>query len=173
VIESFDFTIRAATETDVPVLLRMIRALAEYEKLSHEVVATEAVLRGALFGANPVAEAVLGYAGPEPVAFAVFFRTFSTFLGAPGLYLEDIFVEPPWCGRGLGKRLLAHLAETALGRGCTRLEWAVLDWNAPAIRFYRSLGAEPRGAWTVYRLGTADLRRLSVSAGTFATRGVK
>jgi GNAT superfamily N-acetyltransferase len=166
--ESIDFTIRAATETDVPVLLRMIRSLAEYEKLSHEVIATEASLCGALFGAKPVAEAVLGYAGPEPVAFAVFFRTFSTFLGAPGLYLEDIFVQPPWRGQGLGKRLLAHLAETALERGCIRLEWAVLDWNEPAIRFYRSLGAEPREACTIYRLGAADLRRLSVGAGRIA-----
>jgi GNAT superfamily N-acetyltransferase len=139
----------------------MIKALAEYEKLSHEVAATEAALREALFGAQRVAEAILGYAGPEPVAFAVFFRTFSTFLGAPSLYLEDIFVEPSWRGRGLGKALLAHVAATALERGCDRLEWAVLDWNDPAIRFYRALGAEPREAWTVYRLRGADLRRLS------------
>lgn len=158
--ESIDFSVRNATAADVAVLLRMIRALAEYEKLSHEVVATEAALREALFGAKPVAEAVLGYVGGEPVAFAVFFPTFSTFLAAPSLYLEDIFVEPGWRGRGLGKRLFAHVAATALERGCNRLEWAVLEWNAPAIEFYRSLGAEPREKWTVYRLDNVGLRRL-------------
>jgi GNAT superfamily N-acetyltransferase len=160
VSESIEFTIRSATATDVGVLLRMIRALAEYEHLSHEVIATEAALREALFGAKPVAEAVLGYVGGEPAAFAVFFPTFSTFLAAPSLYLEDIFVEPGWRGRGLGKRLFAHVAATALERGCDRLEWAVLEWNAPAIEFYRSLGAEPREKWTVYRLDNAGLRRL-------------
>lgn len=158
--ESIDFSVRSTTAADVAVLLRMIRALAEYEKLSHEVVATEAALREALFGAKPVAEAVLGYVGGEPVAFAVFFPTFSTFLAAPSLYLEDIFVEPGWRGRGLGKRLFAHVAATALERGCNRLEWAVLEWNAPAIEFYRSLGAEPREKWTVYRLDNVGLRRL-------------
>jgi GNAT superfamily N-acetyltransferase len=160
VSESIDFSVRSTTAADVAVLLRMIRALAEYEKLSHEVVATEAALREALFGAKPVAEAVLGYVGGEPVAFAVFFPTFSTFLAAPSLYLEDIFVEPGWRGRGLGKRLFAHVAATALERGCNRLEWAVLEWNAPAIEFYRSLGAEPREKWTVYRLDNVGLRRL-------------
>ena len=162
--EPTDFRIRTATEADVSVLLRMIRALADYEKLSHEVVATEAALRDSLFGPQPVAEAVLGYSGLEPVAFAVFFRTFSTFLGIPSLYLEDLFVEPLWRGRGLGRRLFAHVAGAALERGCNRLEWAVLDWNEAAIRFYRSLGAEPREAWTVYRLGTAELRRVAGQA---------
>jgi GNAT superfamily N-acetyltransferase len=160
VSEPIDFTVRSTTAADVAVLLRMIRALAEYEKLSREVIATEAALREALFGAKPVAEAVLGYVGEEPVAFAVFFPTFSTFLAAPSLYLEDIFVEPEWRGRGLGKRLFAHVAATALERGCHRLEWAVLEWNAPAIEFYSSLGAEPREKWTVYRLDDAGLRRL-------------
>jgi GNAT superfamily N-acetyltransferase len=160
VSEAIDFTVRSTTAADVAVLLRMIRALAEYEKLSHEVIATEAALREALFGAKPVAEAVLGYVGDSPVAFAVFFPTFSTFLAAPSLYLEDIFVEPEWRGRGLGKRLFMHVAATALERGCNRLEWAVLEWNAPAIEFYRSLGAEPRERWTVYRLDSAGLRRL-------------
>jgi GNAT superfamily N-acetyltransferase len=160
-IDREPFTIRAATETDVSVLLRMIKALADYEKLSHEVVATEAALRESLFGPRPVAEALLAYAGVEPVGFAVFFRTFSTFLGSPSLYLEDLFVEPQCRGRGFGKRLLAHVAAAALARGCSRLEWAVLDWNEPAIRFYRSLGAEPCEAWTVYRLGTAELSHLA------------
>jgi GNAT superfamily N-acetyltransferase len=160
VSEPIDFSVRNATAADVAVLLRMIRALAEYENLSHQVVATEAALREALFGAQPVAEAVLGYVGGEPVGFAVYFPTFSTFLAAPSLYLEDIFVEPQWRGRGLGKRLFAHVAATALERGCHRLEWAVLEWNAPAIEFYRSLGAEPREKWIVYRLDSAGLRRL-------------
>ncbi len=159
--EAIDFTVRSATATDVAVLLRMIRALAEYEKLSHEVVATEAALREALFGAKPVAEAVLGYVGRDPVAFAVFFPIFSTFLAAPSLYLEDIFVESRWRGRGLGKRLFAHIAAMALERGCNRLEWAVLDWNDRAIKFYRSLGAKPREGWTVHRLGNGGLRRLA------------
>jgi GNAT superfamily N-acetyltransferase len=164
--ESTEFTIRAATATDVPVLLRLIRALAEYERLSHEVVATEAALRETLFGVKPIAEAVVGSVGPQAVAFAVFFPTLSTFLAAPSLYLEDIFVEPHWRGRGLGKRLFAHVAATALARGCHRLEWAVLDWNEPAIDFYRSFGAAPREGWTVYRLGGADLRRLAGSRDT-------
>jgi GNAT superfamily N-acetyltransferase len=158
-----EFVIRPATVEDVPVLLRLIRALAAYEKLSHEVVASEAVIRHALFGATPLAEAVLGCVGGEPVAFALFFRTFSTFRGAPGLYLEDIFVESRWRGRGFGKRLFAHLTETALARGCDRLEWAVLDWNEPALGFYRSLGARPRVGWTVYGLAAAGLRRVSRS----------
>ena len=158
------FTIRTTTETDIPVLLRMIRALADYEKLSHEVMATEAALREAFFGPQPVAEAVLAYAGVEPVGFAVFFRTLSTFLGSPSLYLEDLFIEPQWRGRGFGKRLLAHVAAAALARGCSRLEWAVLDWNHPAIRFYRALGAKPREAWTVYRLDSTELSHLAGQA---------
>jgi GNAT superfamily N-acetyltransferase len=161
VSESIEFTIRSATATDVGVLLRMIRALAEYENLSQEVVATEAALHEALFGVKPVAEAVLGYVGRDPVAFAVFYPTFSTFVASPSLYLEDIFVEPRWRHRGLGKRLFVHLAATALERGWHRLEWAVLDWNSPAIEFYRSLGAEPREGWTVHRLHNANLRRLA------------
>ena len=160
-VEKQEFQIRPATEADVPVLLRLIRSLAEYEKLSHEVVATEAALRVALFGARPSAEAVLGFAGGEPTGFAVFFQTFSTFLGVPGIYLEDIFIEPPWRGRGFGKRLMAHVAATAVARGCGRLEWAVLNWNEPAINFYRGMGAQPRDAWTVYRLDGAGLNRLA------------
>jgi GNAT superfamily N-acetyltransferase len=156
-----DFVIRPATGDDVPALLRMIRALAAYEKLPREVLASEAVIRQALFGTAPLAEAVLGCVGEEAVAFALFFRTFSTFRGAPGLYLEDIFVEPQWRGRGFGKRLFSHLTAAALARGCDRLEWAVLDWNESALGFYRSLGARPRVGWTVYGLGAADLRRLA------------
>ena len=159
--ETVPFAIRAATEADVPVLLRMIRGLADYEKLTHEVVATEAALRASMFGPRPAAEAMLGWVEGEPVAFAVFYPAFSTFLGSPTLYLEDLFVQPRWRGRGFGKRLLAAVAGVAVKRGLTRLEWAVLDWNEPAIRFYRSIGAEPREEWTVYRIANAELRRLA------------
>src|SRR3989442_12335416 len=126
------FTIRTTTETDIPVLLRMIRALADYEKLSHEVMATEAALREAFFGPQPVAEAVLAYAGGEPVCFAVFFRTLSTFLGSPSLYLEDLFIEPQWRGRGFGKRLPAPVAARAPARGCARLQAGRVHWERPA-----------------------------------------
>jgi GNAT superfamily N-acetyltransferase len=156
-----DFHIRAATEADVPLLFRLIRALADYEKLSHEVVATEPGIRDGLFGPRRSAEAILAHLGEEPVGFALYFQTFSTFLGRPGIYLEDLFVEERWRGRGFGKRLLAHLAAIAVERGCGRLEWSVLDWNEPALRFYRSLGAGPREGWTVYRLTGAPLAALA------------
>lgn len=144
--------IEPATERDVPVVLRLIRDLAEYERLAHEVRASEDLLREALFGHDPAAEAVVAYAGDEPVGFALWFYTFSTFLARRGLYLEDLFVVPAWRGQGVGRALLTHLGRIALARGYGRMEWSVLDWNDPAIRFYRSLGAKPMDEWTVYRL---------------------
>ncbi len=156
-------TLRPATVADVPQILAFIRALADYERLLHEVVATEDGLRAALFGPRPCAEVVLAEDAGVPVGFALFFHTFSTFLGQPGLYLEDLFVVPEARGRGVGRAILAHLARVAVERGCGRVEWAVLDWNAPAIRFYDSLGARPNEEWTVYRLTGAPLAALAGS----------
>jgi GNAT superfamily N-acetyltransferase len=158
-----DFRIEPASRADVPQLLRMIHALAEYEKLAHEVVATEDGLRQGLFGDRAFAEAVVGYAGAEPVGFALFFHSFSTFRGAPGMYLEDLFVEPAWRGRGFGRRLFAHVAAVAVARGCHRMEWSVLDWNHPAIDFYRRAGALSLDEWTVFRLTGATLKSLSAT----------
>ncbi len=155
------FRIRSATPDDVPLVLGFIKELAAYEKLSHEVVADEAALRTALFGAGSNAEALIGELDGVPIAFAVFFHNFSTFLGRKGLYLEDLFVRPAHRGGGHGKALLAHLAGIAVARGCRRFEWAVLDWNAPALRFYESLGAKPNADWTVYRLDGAALAALA------------
>jgi len=151
----------AATESDVPVLLSFVRKLAEYEKLSDQVEATEEHVRAALFGEGRVAEALLAYLGSEPVAFAVFFHNFSTFLGRPGIYLEDLFVDPPHRGKGIGKALLIELARIARARNCGRLEWAVLDWNESAIEFYRSLGAVPMDDWTIFRVTGTALARLA------------
>jgi GNAT superfamily N-acetyltransferase len=160
-----EFRIRSATVADVPRVLAFIKELAEYERLSHEVVADEATLRAALFGPGANAEALLGElvdgTRVEPIAFAVFFHNFSTFLGRKGLYLEDLFVRPAHRGGGFGKAMLAHLARLAVARGCGRFEWAVLDWNQPAIRFYEALGARPNADWTVYRLDGAALARLA------------
>ena len=156
-------TLRAATAADVPQIVAFIRALAEYERLLHEVVATEAGMRQALFGPRPYAEVVLAEDDGTPIGFALFFHTFSTFLGQPGLYLEDLFVVPEARGRGVGRALLAHLSQVAIERGCGRVEWAVLDWNAPAIRFYDSLGARPNSEWTVYRLTGEPLAALAAS----------
>jgi GNAT superfamily N-acetyltransferase len=153
--------IAAATEAEVPVLLAFIRKLAEYEKLADEVEATEEHVRTALFGPNRVAEALLAYLDDEPAAFAVFFHNFSTFLGRPGIYLEDLFVDPPYRGMGIGKALLIELARLARARNCGRLEWAVLDWNESAIEFYRSLGAVPMDDWTIFRLTGDALARLA------------
>ena len=153
-------TIRSATPADVPLVLRLIRELAAYEKLAHEVVATEADLRATLFGENPRAEVVLASSGGEDVGFALFFHNYSTFLGRPGIYLEDLFVRPQARGKGVGRALLAHLARETVARGCGRLEWAVLDWNADAIGFYRRLGAHAMDDWTVYRLTGDPLHRL-------------
>jgi GNAT superfamily N-acetyltransferase len=154
------FHIKPATERDVPLILKLIKDLAEYERLSHAVVATEATLCESLF-VKRAAEVVIGYAGTEPAGFAMFFQTFSTFLGVPGMYLEDLFVEPRWRRQGVGEALLAHLAGIAVERGYGRLEWSVLDWNELAIRFYRKLGARPMDDWTVYRLTGDTLTNLA------------
>ncbi|MEN3950585.1 GNAT family N-acetyltransferase [Iodidimonas sp. SYSU 1G8] len=144
--------IRAAAPGDAALLLYFIEALAEYEKLRHEAVATEADLDAALFGPRPYAEAVIAEWGGIPVGFALYFFTFSTFNGRPSLYLEDLFVLPEHRGRGIGRRLLSHLAGIAVDRNCGRFEWSVLDWNAPSIRFYESLGARRMAEWLIYRL---------------------
>ncbi len=156
--------VEAATERDVPLILRLIRDLAEYERLSNAVTATEATLKRSLFGARPAAEVVIAYVGDEAAGFAVFFQNFSTFLGVPGIYLEDLFVIPKWRRQGIGRELLVRLARTAIERGCGRVEWAVLDWNEPAIRFYRSMGARPMDDWTIYRLTGDALRDLAGEA---------
>jgi GNAT superfamily N-acetyltransferase len=165
--------IERGTERDVPVILRLIKGLAEYEKLSGEVTATEESLREALFEKPPAAEVLLAYAGAEPVGFAVFFESYSTFLGRPGLYLEDLFVFPEWRKRGYGRQLLASVARIAVERGCGRMEWSVLDWNEPALRFYKSLGAQAMEEWTVYRLTGDALRQLgsNTDSGSVAPEG--
>src|SRR6185437_5549187 len=145
-------SIRPATLGDVPLVLEFIRELARYEHLEHEVTATEADLGEALFGERRYAEVVFACSDGKALGFALFFHNFSTFKGRPGIYLEDLFVRPEARGRGIGKRLLAYLARTAVERRCARLEWAVLDWNEPSIGFYRSLGAVPMDEWTVFRL---------------------
>lgn len=144
-------------------LLELIRGLAEYEKLTHMVVGTEAQLARELFGQRPVIEAVIGWEGTRAVSFALFFHNFSTFLARRGLYLEDLFVVPDARGRGYGKALMLHLARLAVGRGCGRFEWAVLDWNQPSIDFYRSLGAELLPDWRICRVSGEALARLGQS----------
>lgn len=153
-------TIRPATAGDVPAILRLIRALAEYEKLLHEAVATEEDLRRTLFGAKPAAEVLLAEQDGRAVGMALFFQNYSTFLGKPGIYLEDLFVEPACRGQGIGKALLQAVARLAVQRGCGRFEWSVLDWNQPAIDFYRSLGAQPMSDWTVFRVTGKALEQL-------------
>jgi GNAT superfamily N-acetyltransferase len=160
-------TISPARESHIPLILRFIRQLAEYEKLSSKVVTDEALLRESLFGKQPKAEVLIAYLGEEPAGFAVFFHNFSTFAGRAGIYLEDVFVEPKFRRNGIGKALLAHLAKLTKERDCARLEWAVLDWNTPAIKFYKKLGAEAMDDWTVYRVSGAELdslAKLTVSA---------
>jgi GNAT superfamily N-acetyltransferase len=156
--------IDGARADEVGEILAMIRALASYERLSHQVVATETSLRESLFGETPSAEVLFARVGAEIVGFALFFHNYSTFLGRKGLYLEDLFVKPEHRGRGHGRALLAHLARLAMERGCGRLEWAVLDWNAPAIAFYKSLGAAPLDDWTVFRVTGDGVRRLAETA---------
>jgi len=151
----------SARSDDVPVILELIRGLGEYERLSDEIVATEDGLRKWLFGERPAAEVVLAYVDTTVVGFALFFHNFSTFLGRPGLYLEDLFVKPEWRGRGIGQRLLVHLAALAVERGCGRMEWTVLDWNEPALRFYERMGARVMKEWKLCRLTGDGLERVA------------
>lgn len=156
--------ISSATEADVAAILRLIRGLASYEKLSHEVVATEHDLHSSLFGPQPAAEVLMAFAAEEAVGFALFFTSYSTFVGKPGIYLEDLFVLPQWRGQGIGSRLFRAVARVAVERSSGRMEWAVLDWNAPALDFYRKLGAVAMDEWTVQRLaGPALLSAGAVS----------
>lgn len=154
-------TIRFATALDVPLILQFIRDLAEYEKLSHHVVATEDALRASLFGNRPAAECLLAFDGDRAVGFALYFENFSTFQGRSGMYLEDLYVVPDARGRGIGKALFRRLAQIAVERGYCRLDWAVLHWNTPAIRFYEGLGAVALDEWTVNRLRGEALARLA------------
>ena len=156
-----DYTIRAAARGDVPEILRLIGALAEYEKLSDMLVGTEAMLSRQLFGERPAAECLIAERGARAVGFALFFTTFSTFLCQPGLYLEDLFVEPESRGVGLGKALLKHLAALAVQRDCGRFEWRVLDWNEPSIRFYESLGAKVMPEWQLVRMTAPEFAALA------------
>ena len=158
-----DFTIRSATMSDVPIILELIKALATYERAPDEVVATEPGLAEVLFGKKPAAEVLLAFENERPVGFALFFHNFSTWLGRPGLYLEDLFVRPEDRGKGYGRALLIELAKIARDRRCGRLEWAVLDWNEPAIKFYKKLGAKPMHEWTVFRLTGDEISQLADS----------
>ena len=164
-----NFQIRPARVEDVPIILQLIRDLATYERAPDEVVATEEQLLDVLFGERPVAEVLLAFEAESAVGFAVYFYNFSTWLGRPGLYLEDLFVNPEKRGKGYGRALLVELAKIARDRGCGRMEWAVLDWNEPAIKFYRALGAQPMHEWTVFRLTRDEIAKLASAAETAAT----
>lgn len=153
--------IRPAVEGDSAVIVQFIEELAEYEQLRHQCQATPEAIRQHLFGSAPKAEAILAEWEGKPVGFALFFHNFSTFLAKPGIYLEDLYVQPNMRGRGIGKALLVHLTQLARERDCGRLEWSVLDWNAPSIAFYRSLGARPMDEWTVHRLEGEALKALA------------
>ena len=156
-----DFNIRPATENDVATILALIRDLAEYEHLSHEVEATEEDIHRYLFGDRPVAEALIGEHAGTAVSFALFFYNFSTFLGKPGIYLEDLYVKPAYRKNGFGRQMLAHIARLATERNCGRFEWSVLDWNEPAIRTYDRLNAQPMKEWILYRLTGEALDKLA------------
>jgi len=158
---SDDFVIRSAEEKDIPVILHFIKSIAEYEKLLHEVEATEESLRESLFSKNSTTEVLLCFGGDTPVAYAVFFHNFSTFVGKKGIYLEDIFVYPEFRKKGIGKKLLRHIAQLAVERNCGRMEWAVLNWNQPAIDFYKSIGAFPLDEWTLFRLTEDALKNFA------------
>lgn len=160
---SSDFNICPARVEDVPIILQLIRDLATYERAPDEVVATEEKLVDVLFGERPVAEVLLAFEAESPVGFAVYFYNFSTWLGRPGLYLEDLFVKPEKRGKGYGRALLIKLAKIARDRGCGRMEWAVLNWNESAIKFYRTLGAKPMNEWTVFRLTREEIAKLANS----------
>ena len=162
-MKSEKLVIRPATAADVPVILELIQALATYERAPNEVTATEKGLTEVLFGAKPAAEVLLAFENKTAVGFAVFFHNFSTWLGLPGLYLEDLFVRPEHRAKGYGRALLIHLAKVARERGCGRMEWAVLDWNESAIQFYRKLAAKPMDEWTVFRLTRDGIAKLANS----------
>src|ERR1044071_6554919 len=164
-----EFIIRPARVEDAPVILELIRDLATYERAPDEVTATEEELTDVLFGERPAAEVLLAFEGKSPIGFAVYFYNFSTWLGRPGLYLEDLFVRPEKRGKGFGRALLFELAKIAMERGCGRMEWAVLDWNESAIKFYRTLGAKPMDEWTVFRLTRDGIAKLAGAADTAAT----
>ena len=157
------FQVRRAHVEDVPIILQLIRDLATYERAPDKVAATEEQLVDVLFGEKPAAEVLLAFEEGSPVGFAVYFYNFSTWLGRPGLYLEDLFVKPEKRGKGYGRALLIELAKIARDRGCGRMEWAVLDWNEPAIKFYRALGAQPMHEWTVFRLTREEISKLANS----------
>ena len=152
--------IRVAGEEDVPLILQFIKKLAHYERLSHEVTATEEILRKNLFEGRRVAEVILAEHQQRAVGFALYFYNFSTFLGQAGIYIEDLYVDEPYRGDGFGRAMFLHIARLAKERGCGRVEWSVLDWNRPAIQFYESLGARPMRDWTIYRLTGEALQKL-------------
>ena len=155
------FQVRAATKADVPIILAFIKKLADYERLSHEVIATEKILNETLFGRRRTAELAIGFYKKEPVGFVLFFHNYSTFLGQPGIYIEDLYVEEAFRRRGFGRALLTYVAQLAQERRCGRLEWSVLDWNEPAINFYQKLGAVPMKEWTTFRLTGDSLKKLA------------
>ena len=160
-IKSEGLRIESATRHDVPLILSFVKELAEYERAPQDVVATEELLTESLFGERPFAECVIAYQDDEPVGFALFFHNFSTWRGRPGLYLEDLYVRPTMRGRGIGRALLLYLVQLARERRCGRMEWAVLDWNEPAIKFYKNLGATAMDEWTVFRLSSEALEKLA------------
>ena len=159
------FELRQAKEIDVPIILGFIRELAEYEKLLDQVVATAESLKATLFGDRPFAEVIIGELNSKPIGFALYFHNYSSFHGKPGLYLEDLYVQPDYRGHGYGKILLAYLAKLAVERNCGRFEWSVLDWNEPAIEFYKKIGAKPMSDWTVQRLDGTALEKLAKEFG--------
>ena len=153
--------IRKGTEKDVTIILDLIKALADYEKAPNEVIADEKILLQNLFGEKPYAETLIAEYNGEPAGFALFFHNFSTWIGKPGIYLEDLFVKPHLRGKGIGKRLLVQIAKIAIERDCGRFEWSVLDWNEPSIQFYKNLGAKPMDEWTTFRMTEKQLKALS------------
>jgi len=153
-------TIKQAEEKDIPLIISFIKRIAKYEKLSREVIVTEEILRESIFGKKPSAEVIFGYLENEPVAYAVYFYNFSTFIGKKGLYLEDLFVMPELRGKGVGKKMLLYLIQKASDENCGRMEWSVLDWNESAINFYKSLGAKPMDEWTIFRLNEEAIKKL-------------
>jgi GNAT superfamily N-acetyltransferase len=166
-----EIRIRPAAPDDVPLIVTFIHELATYEKLAHEVVASEADMHAALFGERPVVETVIASLDGEPVGYALFFPTFSTFLGKPGLYLEDLYVRPAARGLGVGRKLVAHLARITVERGWGRFEWAVLDWNEPSIAFYKKMGAKAMHDWTVFRLTGKALETLALQDSKIGRSG--